>query len=74
MKKYRQLYLTLILGFILGIRSGQIALWREGGTKPVHIFPYQVEMLPQEAQDALAEGIPIESIRQLEELAENYLS
>ena len=74
MKKYRQLYLTLILGFILGIRGRQIALWPEGGTKPVHVFPYQVEMLPQEAQDALAQGIPIDSIRQLEELAENYLS
>ena len=74
MKKYRQLYLTLILGFILGIRSGQIALWREGCPDPVRVFPYRAEMLPREAQDALAEGIPIEDLSQLEELAENYLS
>ena len=74
MKKHRQLYLTLILGFILGIRGGNIALWRSGSSEPLHIFPYRAEMLPPEARDALARGIPIEDLQQLEELAENYLS
>ena len=74
MKVHRQWYLTLIFGFILGIRGGNIALWRDGAADPVRIFPYRAEMLPQEAQEALAGGIPIEDLSQLEELAENYLS
>ena len=74
MKVHRQWYLTLIFGFMLGIRGGNIALWREGLPDPVRVFPYRAEMLPREAQDALAAGIPIEDLSQLEELAENYLS
>ena len=74
MKVHRQWYLTLIFGLILGIRGGSIALWREGDPDPIRVFPYRAEMLPWEAQDALANGIPIEDLSQLEELAENYLS
>ena len=74
MKPHRQLYLTLMLGFILGLRGGNIALWRSGSAEVLRIFPYRAEMLPPEAQDALAAGIPIEDLRQLEELAENYFS
>ena len=73
MKKHLPLYFTLILGFILGIDSGNIALWRNGESTPVHVFPYRAEMLPPDAQEALAQGVPIDSIRQLEELAERYL-
>ena len=74
MKAHRQWYLTLIFGFMLGIRGGNIALWRQGNPEPIRVFPYRAEMLPPEALDALSEGIPIEDLSQLEELAENYLS
>ena len=74
MKVHRQWYLTLIFGFILGVRGGNIALWREGAAEPIRVFPYRAEMLPREAQDALSRGIPIDDLSQLEELAENYLS
>lgn len=74
MKKYRQLYLALMMGFILGIYKGNIALWKNNGGTPVHVFPYQAEMLPQEARDALESGICVESPEELEALAENYLS
>lgn len=74
MNVHRQWYLTLIFGLILGIRGGNIALWREGDPDPIRIFPYRAEMLPPEARDALTDGIPIEDLSQLEELAENYLS
>ena len=74
MKKFRHVYLALILSFILGIHEGNIALWKEGAAAPVRVFPYQVRTLPAEARSALEKGIPIDSIEQLEALAENYLS
>ena len=72
--KLKHLYLALILSFILGVRDGNIALWKKGAADPVRIFPYRADTLPLEAQQALQHGIPIHSIDQLEALAENYLS
>lgn len=74
MKRYQHLYFALLLTFILGIRDGKIALWKNGEPEPVRVFPYRAQMLPPEARNALEKGIPIDSIEQLEELAENYLS
>ena len=74
MKKYRYVYLALMLSFILGIHEGKIALWKEGTADPVRVFPYRAAMLPADAREALKKGIPIDSIEQLEDLAENYLS
>lgn len=74
MKKIPHLYLALMLTFILGVRDGNIALWREGTAEPLRVFPYRVSTLPPEARAALEKGISIESREQLEALAENYLS
>lgn len=74
MRNIRHIYLALILSFILGIHEGNIALWKKGSDDPVRVFPYRAGMLPPEARSALEKGIPIESIEQLEALAENYLS
>ena len=74
MKKHRHIYLALVLSFILGIRDGNIALWKEGSAEPVRVFPCRAETLPPQARSALEQGIPIDSIDQLEALAENYLS
>ena len=74
MKKHRQLYLTLILGFILGIHGGNIALWKNGQSEPAHVFPYRADTLPLEIRSALEAGISVDSLEELEALAENYLS
>ena len=74
MKKHRQLYLTLILGFILGIHRGNIALWKNGQTEPAHVFPYRADTLPRDVQEALTDGILVDTPDQLAELAENYFS
>ena len=74
MKKHRQLYLALILGFILGIHRGNIALWKNGTSQPAHVFPYRADTLPPEIRSALENGIPVDSLEELEALAENYLS
>ena len=74
MKMTRSFPLLLALSFILGIHDGRVALFKPGSQKPTHVFPYYAAMLPRDARTALEDGIPIDSIEQLEELAEIYLS
>ena len=74
MRIHRHLYLALILTFILGIREGNVALWKKGDPEPLRVFPYRVETLPPQAQAALERGISFDSLDELEALAENYLS
>lgn len=72
----RKLFMPLILvfTFILGCRNGYIALWQDGSSDPVRIFPYSVSSLPQADQDALHRGIRITSETDLVKLLEDYLS
>ena len=74
MKRNAQVYLALVLSFILGIHGENIALWKAGQPDPVKVFPYRAAMLPREAREALEQGIGIDSLEELEALAENYLS
>ena len=74
MKKIRSVYLALAMSFLLGIRNGCVALWKDGSPEPIRVFPCPVSTLPAQALEALKAGIPIESLEQLEALAENYLS
>ena len=74
MKPLTQLYFALFLVFILGVKDGRVALWKDGQPEPVKVFPCRAAMLPPEARSALEKGIRIESMEDLEELAENYLS
>lgn len=66
--------LVLALAFLLGIRDGYIALWREGSPEPCRVFPYRAESLPKGDQKALRQGIRIESEELLSQLLEDYLS
>ena len=74
MKKIRYLYCTLLLGFLLGISDGYIALWKDGTTQPVRVFPYRAENLPVADQRALEKGIHLDSELELAQLLEDYLS
>lgn len=74
MKKRRWLYYTLVFGFLLGIRDGYIALWKDGRTEPIRVFPYRAESLPVKDQLALKEGIRLEDEASLIRLLEDYLS
>lgn len=60
--------------YLLGIHDGKIALWNGDDPEPVKVFPYSASMLPKEARKQLESGIPIESMEQLRQLAEAYLS
>jgi len=72
--KYRKQITALILSFLLGTHNGYIALWKDGVQKPVKVFPYKVEMLPDVDRKALEKGIHIHSDSKLAEFLEDYLS
>ncbi len=64
----------VLFGFLLGIQDGRIALWKDGEKEPWRVFPYPVAALPAETQQALRNGIPIDSTEDLDRLLENLLS
>ena len=72
--KYSKQLIALALSFLLGVQNGYIALWKDGGEKPIRVFPYQVKMLPLADQLALKKGIVIKSDSKLAEFLEDYLS
>ena len=72
MRKRRIAAQILLLGFILGVHEGKVALWKENNPKPIKVFPYQASQLPQEDQDRLAQGVHVDSIGQLRKLIQDY--
>ena len=70
----RRYSLLLVMGFLLGIYEGHIALWKDGSTEPVEVFPFRAGMLPPADQNKLRDGIRIENPQQLASLMEDYLS
>ena len=71
MKKY--ICLILLVCF-LSLQDGYLALFTEDSHIPRQTFPYRVSLYPKMDQQALEEGIPIHSQRELEQLLEDYLS
>ena len=74
MRKFRNLLCILIMGYLLGIQNGWIALWEDGNPEPERVFPYRAESLPPEDQKALAKGIHLDEDSALIKLLEDYLS
>ena len=70
----RHICIFLLLGLLLGVYDGRIALWKDGEVRPWKVFPYPVVSLPEEARQQLKKGIPIESEEDLNRLLENFLS
>ena len=73
-RRKQLLYYILMTAYLLGIKDGYIALWKDSSPEPVHIFPYQASMLPEKDQQALQKGIRINEDSQLVKLLEDYLS
>lgn len=73
---FKRVFITnlLLLGFIVGIHEGKIALWKDNQKKPLKVFPYQASMLPEADQERLRQGIYVDSLSELYKLAEDYLS
>lgn len=70
----QQLCTLLLLGFLIGIHDGRIALWKDDSPEPWRIFPYPVSVLPEEDRNALKNGIRVDSMEDLNRLLENFLS
>ena len=64
----------LLLGFLLGVQNGYVALWKDGTPEPVRVFPYPASNLPDADRRALEQGIHLDNKLQLIELIEDYLS
>ena len=63
----------LMMGFLLSISDGKIALWTDGKAEPT-VFPYHADLLPEPDQKRLMDGIRIEDEAELSRLLEDYLS
>lgn len=65
--------LFLLLGMLLGIKDGCLALWKEEDPQPVTIFPVRICSLPPADQTLLRQGIPVKNTQALLFLLEDYL-
>ena len=74
MKRPPLLPCLILAGFLLGIRDGRIALWKENQATPSRIFSTQPDMLPVADQLALRRGIVLDSETELAHMLEDYLS
>lgn len=70
----KQLFPLLALLLLLGSHKGYVALFQEGCSEPMQIFPCPVTSLPVADQTALEQGIPIRSETELAQRLEDYLS
>lgn len=74
MRRGHTLSTLLLLGFLLGIHDGRIALWQGEDPQPVRVFPYSASALPPEDYRALEKGIAIESPADLVKFLEDFCS
>lgn len=73
-RKHTILYTIVIMGWLLGVHKGYIALWKDGSTEPERVFPYRASLLPDSDRRQLEKGIPFEDIAELTKRLEDYLS
>ena len=75
MKHTRRIfYSILLMGFLLGIHNGYIALWKNDDPEPAKIFPYKASLLPPEDQRRLEQGIKFENSADLSQILEDFTS
>ena len=70
----KQLVAIILAGYLLGIRSGHIALWRHGEQTPLRIFPWSANMMPQKIRSALEQGIYVEEDSDIGRLIQDMIS
>lgn len=72
MRKIVQIILSVIFMFYMGIYRGNIAVFDE--ERVIATLPYRVETLPEEAQKALTDKIPIGTTEEISKVILEYLS
>ena len=73
-KSKRLLTMLLACGFLLGVRNGKLALWRDGESHPEQIYDIRADTLPPADRLRLRQGIRLETREEVWLLLENYLS
>ena len=73
MRVTRFIWMILLCGY-LGLYQGNLALFLDGQTHPVEIFPRTVQIYPEADRRALSQGIPFSSESEMHRLLEDYLS
>lgn len=63
-----------LLGMLLGLHNGYLALWSGDDPEPVRIYPYSARLLPPADRQALEKGIPVGSDGELSRLLEDFCS
>ena len=74
MKAKKYMLPILLLGFMIGIHEGKIAIWHGEDPMPCYILPYKANLLPPSERTALAKGIRIDSEEDLLHLIEDFCS
>ena len=74
MKKQKIVCNLLLIGFLLGVYEGKIALWSDFKKEPIRIFPYSASQLPKKDQERLASGLHFNNLNDLRKFVEDYLS
>ena len=65
---------ALLLGFLIGNYNGRLAVWKEDDPEPYRIYPCPVYLLPRAERQMLQKGIRIDSMEDLSNFLENFLS
>lgn len=73
-KRIYSLYCITLLGFLIGVHGGKIALWVGDDPQPAKVFPYSVSLLPEADREKLEKGIYCKDKEELYRLVEDYLS
>ena len=75
MKFHRSIYSSiLLLGLLLGVHNGNVALWKDNDPDPIYVSPYPVSMLPAADQALLQKGIRFKNFKELSVYIEDYFS
>ncbi len=63
-----------LLGMILGVSRGYVAIWKEEDPQPWLVTKMPVNLLPEQDQIALKKGIPLPDDEALTRALEDYCS
>ena len=72
--RFRCFLPIMLLGFLLGNFNGRLAVWKGDDPEPYRIYPCPVYLFPKDEREALKKGIRIDSMEDLAEFLENFLS
>ena len=71
-RSMRLLSMLLAFGFLLGIRNGRLALWRDDDPHPEQIYDIRADTLPPADRLRLRQGIRVQTREEVWQLLENY--